>query len=455
MFQGNMTDTEPRHGEAQSKNRSFSLRGGAAVKRVAVDVTPILPGGENGGAKLFVLRLLAQLADLMPDTDFILLTQAGSHEELSSLDRVNVSRHMVVGNAVADEVRPVLNRVAMGVLPKLPSRVRRGITYFAYNINRAIKRIGRQSLLRNLKIELLFCPFTAPTYFDKKIPTVCTVYDLQYKSYPDFFLPEEVAHRTKVFQDACKKATALAAISNYSMRSAIQHGNLAEERIRCIYLRMAELHSAGNDNEVDILKKWDLLNNQYLLYPANFWRHKNHEMLFTAFAMARKATLPESVKLVCTGASGTRGDWLRQAAAAMGLDAEIIFTGYVPETELSALLANAAGVIFPSLYEGFGLPVVEAMAAGIPVACSNSTSLPEVAGEAAILFNPKIPAEISQAICSVILDGELRRHCIAEGLKRAEEFLDTRRMAIEYRSLFEFALTKHRTSSPYEAAYEG
>ncbi len=186
---------------------------------------------------------------------------------------------------------------------------------------------------------------------------------------------------------------------------------------------------------------------QYLLYPANFWKHKNHEMLLTAFGMARAQGLPEYVKLVCTGAPGERRDWLMRATAGLGLDSCVVFPGYLPDLELSALLANARGVIFPSLYEGFGLPVVEAMAAGIPVACSNATSLPEVAGDAAIVFNPKMPTEISAAILSLTLDESLRERCIAAGRVRASEFLDSRRMAQEYWRVFQVAFTARRAGT--------
>ena len=82
----------------------------------------------------------------------------------------------------------------------------------------------------------------------------------------------------------------------------------------------------------------------------------------------------------------------------MFLGERILFPGYLPHQDLATLIANGAGVVFPSLYEGFGLPVIEAMAMGVPVACSNITSLPEVAADAAILFNPKVPTQIADAI---------------------------------------------------------
>ena len=100
----------------------------------------------------------------------------------------------------------------------------------------------------------------------------------------------------------------------------------------------------------------------------------------------------------------------------------ILFPGYLANAELLALVTNSAGVIFPSLYEGFGLPVIEAMATGVPVACSNVTSLPEVAGDAAILFDPRIPEQIAQAMISLAHDKELTARLVQAGDARAANF---------------------------------
>jgi Glycosyl transferases group 1 len=102
-------------------------------------------------------------------------------------------------------------------------------------------------------------------------------------------------------------------------------------------------------------------------------------------------------------------------------------------------VSNSAGVVFPSLYEGFGLPVVEAMATGVPVACSNVTSLPEVAGSAAILFDPRVPEDIAQAILSLAQDEELTTRLVQAGNLRAAEFSDSRLMAQQYWEIFEHA----------------
>jgi glycosyltransferase involved in cell wall biosynthesis len=420
---------------------------------VVVDLTPVLPGGENGGAKIFVLELLRRLAERAPRSSFVLLTQAAAHEELAALDRPNMRRLMVIGAVQERSLRIRLRGVAERMLPHLPGRARRLLTRASYRVSAALKRRRTGTLLHELGADLLFCPFTAPTFHEPGIPTVCTIYDLQYKTYPEFFGELDAAHRDRTFVEASRHATALTAISDYSRSSAITHGGLDPERIRTICLRMAQRISPRAAHDPKVLAGYGLEAGRYLVYPANFWRHKNHEMLLAAFGMARRSGLAPDVKLVCTGAPGARRDWLASAAAAMGLGNHVVFPGFIPESELATVIGQSAGVVFPSLYEGFGLPVVEAMSAGVPVACSDTTSLPEVAADAAILFDPRIPERIAQAIVTLAGDEVLRARLVQAGLARAAEFSDSHRMVEEYWDLFLFAMTHERRDNQLAGAF--
>jgi glycosyltransferase involved in cell wall biosynthesis len=376
------------------------------LNTIAVDLTPVLPGGENGGAKIFVLELLQRLAEIAPQTQFILLTQTASHEELEMLDRPNIRR-----------------------------------------LNMMMKPGGTGALLSGMSVDLLFCPFTAPTYFESCIPTVCTIYDLQYKTYPDFFDAEDVDHRNRTFFNACLHSAMITCISDYSRESAIKHGNLDPARIRTIYLQMAQRISSADKSDNEVLARYGLTPQRYLIYPANFWKHKNHEMLLTAFGMACQRGLAADIKLVCTGAPGARQEWLLSVARAMNLADRVTFPGYLPKAELAVLMATSSGMVFPSLYEGFGLPVIEAMAAGVPVACSKTTSLPEVAGDAAILFDPGVPTQIAQAMISLVDDEVLRIRLIQAGQLRAAKFSNPDRMAKEYWAIFQQALTQENSDA--------
>ena len=409
-------------------------------KRVAIDLTPVLPGGDNGGAKIFTLDLIARLSELHPATKFILLTQEASHGELVFLDKPNVCRKLVFAPSL-NSVNKFARARSIIELPirLLPRRIQNFSIRALNKVERVLGSYLDRNSLDNLKFDLLFCPFTAPTYFKKNIPTVCTIYDLQYRTYPQFFSPEDVAQRDHTFIEACKKATMLAAISEYSRQKAIEHGNLDPNKVRTIYLRMAHRITAEKEaikKQSTILSELDLGAQQYLLYPANFWKHKNHEMLITAFNLAVVGGLDKSIKLVLTGAPGSRRDYLINVVKKMGLMDRVLFPGYLPNHDLSALMSNALACIFPSLYEGFGLPVIEAMAAGIPVLCSNRTSLPEVANGAAILFDPRIPGDVASAITRVAIDVDLRGALKVDGVRRSKDFEDFDRMTREYSDAF-------------------
>jgi glycosyltransferase involved in cell wall biosynthesis len=401
------------------------------IATIVVDLTPVLPGGENGGAKVFALELVRRLSALAPGTQLVLLTQAASHEELAALDAANVRRVMALGPEAAAR-RGRLAGLAGWVLGRVPVSLRAQAGAIAYRAHALLKRRGAGRVLRELRADLLFCPFTAPTFREPGIPTVCTIYDLQFAAYPQFFSPDDCVQRERAFRDACRHADRLAAISDFTRAAAISAAALDPARIRTIPLETGDrlFLSHGGTRGVSPI----------LVYPANFWRHKNHEMLLTAFAIACRSGLPADVRLVCTGAPGARRDWLERVTRGMGLGGRVEFPGFLPREELRGLLVGARGLVFPSLYEGFGLPVVEAMAAGVPVACGNTTSLPEVAGDAALFFDPRIPDAMARAMVALAGDEDLRARLIESGRRRAAAFADPDRMAASYWALFAEAL---------------
>ena len=423
------------------------------LDKIAIDLTPILPGGENGGAKIFVLELIKQLALLAPKTSFILLSQQASHAELAALDTHNIKIVQVLGNQELRSVQNKIRKYVERLFFIFPHRIQTRLNRLISAIDSRIKNVGHSSLLHNLKVDLLFCPFTAPTYSEAGIPTVVTIYDLQYKTYPEFFSPLDVAHRDRVFLEACKRGTILTAISNYSREKAINYGKLDPKKIRTIYLRMAQRISAVPSLSISVLQNLGLTPGKYFIYPANFWKHKNHEILLTAFGMAAKKGLPSDIKLICTGAPGKRSIFLSNAVKEMNLEGRIIFPGFVSTEELSALLRHSLGMIFPSLYEGFGLPVIEAMAVGVPVACSNLTSLPEVASSAAILFDPRVPSQIAQIMIELEGGRDLRDSLVKRGQDRANLFTDSKKMAEEYWTLFNDAVTNYEGRNQLTGVY--
>lgn len=428
------------------------------MRRIAVDLTPLLPGGDNGGIKLLALELVRRLAAAGapsggpsgPGCELVLLTAEKSHAELACLDAPNVRRVCVSHPEGAPT--PALRRVfaARRLLQKVlpPAAVEKAGALYSRLFDRLP---AKSSLLRQLAADLLFCPFTGVFFYDPAVPVVSVVADLQYLYYPEFFPPEARQERDRHFRHVCRVASRVVCISEYTRATVLQQSDLAPGRTAVIPIAARErLARPDPDAAGRVLAALDLAPGRYLLYPANFWRHKNHELLLTALGIYR-ATHPQTdLKLVLTGAPSPRRDELIEAVRRMGLADSVVFAGYLPDQDFAALLYGCAAMIFPSLFEGFGMPVVEAMAAGVPVLCSDRTSLPEVAGPkdlAALLFDPRRPAEIVAAIERLENGPALRAGLIEHGRRRVAEFLKPEEMAARYWEVFEDAL-EHPVERP-------
>jgi len=206
-----------------------------------------------------------------------------------------------------------------------------------------------------------------------------TVLDVQHEELPEFFSRSERLYRHTVYGWTVRRSRIVVTISNHAKRAIVEHLGVPEERVRPIYF--------GIDH--DRFSPTDEPREEFLLYPAIGWPHKNHVRLFEALAILRSRH--PGLELVLTGYEGATPDGARSL-------------GRVPRQELIDLYRRAAAVVFPSLYEGFGQPPLEAMACGCPVACSNAASLPEVCGDAARLFDPRSVEEMVEAVEKVLAD---------------------------------------------------
>ena len=254
------------------------------------------------------------------------------------------------------------------------------------------------SLRRELELErldVLHYPLTVAIPPVTKPPTVVTLQDLQHEIQPQFFSRGERAWRRLVYRSSLRRARLVIVPTAYVGGTAVDQLGLDPEHVRVIPhgVDHSSFRPAASERE------------PFLLYPANRWPHKNHERLFEAFALVRREW--PDLRLVLTG-SGHKG----QATPAES-------RGYVPREELVDLYARASALVFPSLYEGFGLPPLEAMASGCPVAASDAGSLPEVCGDAARLFDATSPEAIAEAVLDVLANPQ---PYVTAGLERAAEF---------------------------------
>jgi glycosyltransferase involved in cell wall biosynthesis len=399
---------------------------------IAVDMTPVLPGGKNGGAKILAIELLKSFHEMAVQDQFLILTASWNHDDLAVLDGPNMGRSCIL---IGQEPKPKRN----------PARYSRRLYWAVGRIRSHLKRItgGRSPMSKSLAaqgVELLFCPFTAPTFAEGNIPTVSVVLDLQHRELPQFFSFHEIGLRNDFMAELTRRADRIICISEHTRKTLLRHLNIPPERTHavpiCIQKRLSRPEA---EKQVQYLAGFGIAKRPYMFYPANFWPHKNHSMLLTAYGMFLARNPHSPLDLVFTGALNGGEDAIKQAVMQMGLSKRVHFLGFVPEEGLAAVWFGCEFLIFPSLYEGFGIPVLEAMSIGKPVLCSNRTSLPEVAGDAALYFDPRSPDAMVECIEKITTDSTLRRALVEKGRARAGLF-HPHHMTGQYLEIFKKAI---------------
>ena len=212
-------------------------------------------------------------------------------------------------------------------------------------------------------------------------PAATTILDVQHEFLPQNFPRWELAYRRYLYGASARRSRIVIAISEHARETLIERLSIAPDAVRTIHLGV----------DLDRFAPADVAREPFLLYPANRWPHKNHDRLFDAFALLRRER-PE-LRLVLTGTG--------HANVPEGVESR----GRVAADELVDLYRRAAALVFPSLYEGFGQPVLEALACACPVACSDLPPLREVAGDAAVYFDPNDADSIAGATLEAIARG--------------------------------------------------
>ncbi|MDZ7962343.1 MAG: glycosyltransferase family 1 protein [Aulosira sp. DedQUE10] len=402
--------------------------------RIAIDLTPLRSGGENGGAKVLILTLLKQFQKLAPHHSFLLLTAPWNHSELLQYETNNTECLLIPD--LTDIPKPTKSGLFYKLLRKLSNKISLKL----------IKSINSSSFLKKHNINLLFCPFSAPTYADKDIPLVAIAYDLQHLDYKFFFTHQEQQHRTKFIDELLQKSQKVICISEFTRQSFIKYFQAPQEKFAVIPISIHERLSKLNENTVsENLINLGLAERKYIFYPANYWPHKNHRMLLTAYEIYKKQLPDGCLYLVFTGALEDEQNQLKEAAKVMGLSENVKFLGYLNDEALTSIWQGCECLVFPSLYEGFGIPVLEGMAFGKPVLSSNAASLPEVGGDAVLYFDPRKPHEIASCLLSISNNKLLSEELVNKGYQRLKLF-DGEKMASQYLKIFETEALNQKTS---------
>lgn len=361
--------------------------------------TFFLTPGQIGGIETYLRQLIAALGQVDKVNEYTLFV--GEHNQ----------------TIFQDITYPNFKQVTISIPP----------TFYAWS-SRILRRLRVISnpITRQLqahRLDLLHYPGTTIDQLEIEIPCVLTMHDIQHEVYPEFFSGRELARRRRAYQPSARKARHIITDSEFTKNSLIEKYHIPPQKITTIHFGVNPAFQAHLDPAwVSQIRDHYHLPQQFIYFPANLWPHKNHRRLFEALKLVRQKYGHQACHLVLSGIFALQQEALQALINEYGLQEATLVLGYLPFADLAGIYAAATALIFPSLFEGFGLPVLEAMACGCPVICANTTSLPEVAGPAAVFIDPRNVDEMAEAIHAVLDNHTLRASLKTQGLARAKQF---------------------------------
>jgi len=273
--------------------------------------------------------------------------------------------------------------------------------------------------------------------------SVVTVHDLAFVRYPQYFRPSRRVYQRILTQRSARSATIVVAVSESTKRDLVECMRVSPERIRVIYTGIGpDFRPVSDPRTLAAFRAKHRLPERYLLYLGTLEPRKNLEQLVDSYTRLRSHD-PSTPPLIIAGAKGWYFQPLFERVRRLGAEGAITFVGYVSREEQPLWYAGATVFIYPSLYEGFGLPVVEALACGTPTITSNVSSLPEAAGPVAIQVSPTDIGALAAAMHALLHDDEARPRVVVEGPRWAGQFT-SERMAQGYRDVYDLAAARRR-----------
>ena len=355
------------------------------VTRLGLDLLFLIPR-ESGGRETYARELISAMLELDPA---IRATAFANREAEGELRRTYGSQLSVVGLPVTAR-RP--GQWAIGELALLPVAAARAGVEIVHSLANFAPAHGR-------------------------FHRVITIHDLQYRAVPQLLTAARRAATAAMIGLAARKADRIIAVSESGARELAASLPVPRERIEVIPNGVGTPVSDAVP-EAELRDRYAIGNRRVVLSISTALPHKNLGALFGALALLA----PERRPLLVIAGLGTDGAPVRERARAAGVETDIRLLGYQPPEVLEGLYRLARCVVMPTLYEGFGLPVLEAMARGVPVACSAIPSLRELVGDSALMFSPQRTSEIAAAIEQLVLDDALRRELGEAGRGRASQF---------------------------------
>ncbi|SKA76598.1 Glycosyltransferase involved in cell wall bisynthesis [Caloramator quimbayensis] len=295
--------------------------------------------------------------------------------------------------------------------------------HYTKNYIKSYQRIIDEQLflpLKYRKYDLVhFIDYSSPI-INIGIPFIVTIHDLSFYKYPEMFSQMSRTLKQRLTPLSIKRASLIIADSNSTRNDIIEYFQTAAEKIRVIYPGKPNFRKINDITIVENIKNKYGIKGRYILGVCTLEPRKNLKRLVQAFEIIYKYY--NDIYLVLVGQKGWLYDDLMLKIENSFIKDRIITTGYISKKELECIYSGAEVFVYPSLYEGFGLPPLEAMCCGVPVVVSNSSSLPEVVGDAGIYCDPYSIESIAESVLSILKNQEIKKHLSIEGIKRSEKF---------------------------------
>lgn len=298
---------------------------------------------------------------------------------------------------------------------------------------------GKENMLGNVDV-IHSTAYIVPELLRAKL--VVTIHDLSFLLFPDLHTGENIRLLIKNLIYINSRPDKIICDSNQTKKDLIRFFHVPEEKIKVIYLGVDHIFSdpVSEENKERVLNSYGLGGLNYILCVSSIEPRKNFERIIKVFGEIIKDEKYNDLFLICAGGSGWKNDAIHNLVKNKGLEEKVKFLGYVEEKDLPAIYNGAEIFMYPSIYEGFGLPVLEAMSSNVPVLTSDVSSLPEVAGDAAVMVNPYSEIEIYKASISLLENENLRKKMQVKGAQRVNLFSweNTAFQTLEvYREVFE------------------
>ncbi len=441
-------------------------------KDIVVDLTKI---GDAGGMATYAEGIMKYMIEVRPNYRWIILHQCeayGNKDFKSFLNDYKESHNnlvMVNVNSKCDFLFKWLYFIAKSqAFIKIDEVFSKWLSNQSVEFNDTFYRFKQLflhgKLFADRHCDLMFSLATPACSFGYGIPQVSVIHDVIHLDAPAIVSTMSSLNHKRAFPNNFNTSTKLISISNFTKHCIMKYfANIDQGKIEVIRTQMAwRLPDISVEGLEQTLKKFGLKRDKYFVFPSRFWSHKNHSGLAAAFAkMLKENEVDPEFKLVFMGGyKNNKGSLMKTAKRAIDTIKEckivdrVVFTGYTTNEEFRSILEGSLAVVNPTFYEGFGMPIAEAMLQKKPVVCSRIASLPEVGGDAALYFDPFDIDDMASKLYQVYCNADLRKIMIEKGNEQVKNFTNQEKMLGDMVKLLDNVMAETKPEDKYKINWD-